>query len=272
MTQITRRALLAGATATIAASTAPRRAHAAAAARLIDARWRQFGGGSGPDHGAWDRILGQHRRLGSDGIARFDYAAADKATVAGYVQTLVAADPATMTATAAFCYWANLYNAVTVNLVLDAYPVSSIRKIGGGLLNRGPWRSKIVRVAGAELSLDDIEHGILRPVWRDPRVHYAVNCAALGCPNLSARAFIPGRLAAQLDAGARTYVNHPRGAQVTNGRLVASSIYDWFQADFGGSDAGVLTHLRQHADAPLADALQGVTRIAEHRYDWGLNG
>lgn len=271
MPQMTRRALLAGAATTAVATTLPRGAQAAAAARLIDARWRQFGSGAGPDHGAWDQILQQYRRLGSDGIARFDYAQADKGAVAGYVQTLVAADPATMSATAAFCYWANLYNAVTVNLVLDAYPVSSIRKIGGGLLNRGPWRSKVVRVAGADLSLDDIEHGILRPVWRDPRVHYAVNCAALGCPNLSARAFTPGRLAGQLDAGARAYVNHPRGAQIANGRLIASSIYDWFQADFGGSDSGVLTHLKQYAEAPLANALQGVTRIAEHRYDWGLN-
>ncbi|MEO0914732.1 MAG: DUF547 domain-containing protein, partial [Pseudomonadota bacterium] len=179
--------------------------------------------------------------------------------------------PASLTAAAAFAYWVNLYNAVTVQVVLQSYPVNSIRDIGGGLFSAGPWRTKLVRVAGQDLSLDDIEHGILRPVWGDARVHYAVNCASIGCPNLANRAYSARRLGAMLDEGARTYVNHPRGATVTGGRLIASSIYDWFKADFGGSDAGVIAHLQTYAGGALAAGLGGVSRVSDFRYDWSLN-
>lgn len=266
-----RRFLGAVATGALGASL-PSAVDAAPAARLIDARWRQFGGSNGPDHSAWDQVLRQYRQLAGDGIARFNYRAASAGPVAAYVDSLAAVDPATLNANAAFCYWANMYNAITVRLVLDAYPVESIRDIGGGFLSRGPWRSKVVQVAGADLSLDDIEHGILRPIWQDARVHYAVNCAALGCPNLAARAYAPGRLASMLDEGARDYVNHPRGVDMVDGRLVASSIYDWFEADFGGNVGGVLSHMQSYVGPPRAPVLAGATGIARYRYDWGLNG
>lgn len=250
------------------------RAHAAPRARLIDPRWAAVGASAGPDHGAWTALLRDHRRLGPDGIARLDYAgfsADDRAALNSYVASLTAIDPITLTRPAAFAYWANLYNALTVQLVLEAYPVSSIRAVRGGLFNTGPWTDDVVSVAGFSLSLDDIEHGIMRPVFEDPRIHYAVNCAALGCPNLAPAAFEPAQLDAALDALARDYVNHPRGARVDGGRLTVSSIYEWFQEDFGGNDAGVLAHLRAYAGPELTAALGGVTRISDDAYDWSLN-
>ena len=244
----------------------------AAPSRLIDGRFSQFGGGGDPDHSVWDAVLAKGLRKGADGIARFDYGRVDQNALRGYVQALASVDPRGLSRPAAFAYWSNLYNAVTVSVVAEAYPVRSIRRIGGSLLSPGPWRAKQVKVAGVDLSLDDIEHGILRPVWRDPLVHYAVNCAALGCPNLLGTAYRSQGLSAQLEVNARAFVNHPRGVQVTSNGVVVSSIYHWFKSDFGGNDAGVLDHLRRYAGQNLVGQLQGARRIADHRYDWSLNG
>ena len=266
MIRITRRGILAGGAAALLAGPA-----SAVEARLIDPFWQRHGTADGPDHAAWDAILARYRYMGADGIARFDYRAADAAAVRGYLQALAAIDPTTLRPAAGFAYWANLYNALTIDVVLAHWPVRSIRRIGGSLFNPGPWREKRIAVAGRALSLDDIEHGILRPIWREPRVHYAVNCASLGCPDLPSRAFTAARLEGMLRTGAHAYVNHPRGARVAGGRLTASAIYDWFRADFGGDDAGVIRHLRAHADPGLAAALDGIGRVADHDYDWTIN-
>ena len=137
-------------------------------------------------------------------------------------------------------YWINLYNAFTVDLVLSRFSVESIRdiNISPGLFARGPWGAKLLTIEGEGLSLDDIEHRILRPIWKDNRVHYAVNCASLGCPNLQAAAYTSDNTEALLEKGAREYVNHPRGVAIKNGKLYVSSIYVWFQEDFGGSAEG----------------------------------
>ncbi len=175
-----------------------------------------------------------------------------------------------------FAFLANLYNAKTIDIVLDHYPVSSIKKIslGGGLFaafTGGPWKAKVLTLQGVEFSLDDIEHGVLRPLFKDPRAHYSVNCASVGCPNLQTRAFTGARLDAQLDGAAKAYVNNPRGANFSEGRLVVSSIYEWFKSDFGGDDVGVLKHLRKYSTAPLRSKLDSVRSISSHQYDWSLN-
>ncbi len=228
------------------------------------------------DHARWNAWLGRQVVLGDDGISRIAYARvsdAERATLAAYLRELQAQPVSRLARAEQRAYWINLYNATTVKTVLDHYPVPSILRINisPGLFARGPWRRKLLSVEGAALSLDDIEHRILRPLWNDPRTHYAVNCASLGCPNLLPQAFTADTMEPLLDAGARAYVNHPRGARVDNGRLHVSSIYAWFAADFGGNDAGVIAHLRRYADPPLARALAGITRIAGDDYDWALN-
>ncbi|MGH8456216.1 MAG: DUF547 domain-containing protein, partial [Stenotrophobium sp.] len=105
----------------------------------------------------------------------------------------------------------------------------------------------------------------------DPRTHYSVNCASLSCPNLAARAWTAGSLDEMLDAAARAYVSSPRAVSVQDGKLSVSSIYVWYQADFGGSDAGVITHLKQYAAPALAAQLAGVRKISDDHYDWALN-
>ena len=163
----------------------------------------------------------------------------------------------------AFAYWANLYNAITLQVILDRFPVHSIRDIkSDGLFDPkayiGPWRTKRVTVEGKQLSLDDIEHEIMRPTFKDPRVHYSVNCASFGCPNLPAKAWNAATLDADLDAAARDFINHPRGVAVlAGGKLKVSSIYKWFRDDFGADDAAVIAHLKKYAKPELAPARHG---------------
>jgi hypothetical protein len=224
----------------------------------------------------WDALLSTYVKSGADGLNRVNYAAwkasatdmaALKAVVAGFSQTQVSR----LTRPEQFCLWANLYNALTLLVVLERFPVRSIREIKPNPLAMGPWKVKRVRVEGASLSLDDIEHGILRKQWREPRVHYAVNCASAGCPNLGRKAWRAEGLDEDLNAAAKAFINSPRGVRVTGGKRVrVSSIYQWFKEDFGKSDAGILAHLRQFAAPSLASQLTDA-RIEGHDYDWSIN-
>lgn len=212
-------------------------------------------------------------RRGADGIARFAYQAAraDRAALTAYLARLQGTNVDALDRPEQFAFWANLYNALTLDVVLANWPVASIREIRSGLFAPGPWGRKLATVSNEALTLDDIEHRILRPLWRDPRVHYAVNCASLGCPDLPARAFRAASLDADLDNAVRIFVNHPRGARIEGDRLVVSSIYRWFIEDFSGTDAGVIAHLARHAAPPLAAALRGRQTLDRDAYDWANN-
>jgi hypothetical protein len=242
-------------------------------------RWRAHDASSARQvkHGPWQAFLHRYVRPNADGIARVAYDAVtteDRAELDRYVAALAGERADSLSRPEQLAYWINLYNALTVRLVLDHPGVDSIRDIdiSPGLFGDGPWGKKLFEVEGERLSLNDIEHRILRPLWRDPRLHYALNCASLGCPDLQPHAFSAANAPALLDAAARAYVNHPRAARVTGGRLIVSSIYVWFQEDFGGDDAGVIAHLRAYAEPDLSTALAGVARIDDHAYDWSLNG
>jgi hypothetical protein len=214
------------------------------------------------------------------GINRLRYGAvseADRAALAAYLERLQAVPVSQLARAEQKAYWINLYNALTVHIVLEHYPVDSIREINtsGGLLGvlglGGPWDAEVAAVEGVSLSLNDIEHRILRPGWEDPRIHYAVNCASLGCPNLAPEPYTAANTERLLEAGARAYVNHPRGARFEGDTLHVSSIYVWFQADFGGDTAGVVRHLRRYAGPALAERLAGYRGDLEHSYDWRLD-
>ena len=227
------------------------------------------------DHGDWDRFLKVYLRTSPDGVNRVAYGrvtGADTDALHGYLARLRLTPIDGFRRAEQLAYWINLYNALTVRLVLDYHPVKSIQDIdlSSGLLG-GPWDRKLLEVAGEPISLNDIEHRILRPIWRDPRLHYAVNCASIGCPNLRPVAFTSANAEALLDKAARQYVNHRRGAHIKDGRLMVSKIYGWYDDDFGGGEDGVLRHLRRYAAPELARALTGIRSIDGYEYDWGLN-
>ncbi|TVR31330.1 MAG: DUF547 domain-containing protein [Spirochaetaceae bacterium] len=234
------------------------------------------------DHSQWETLL--DRYLLTDhpsGVNRVRYrrvSAQDRALLQSYIAALEAVHVSGLNRDEQMAYWLNLYNAVTVELILEHYPVDSIRDIGisGSVLNRHPWDAELVVVEGEAMSLNDIEHRVIRPIWQDERIHYAVNCASIGCPNLQPVAFTAANYRELFDTAAREYINHPRGARFEDNRLYMSSIFDWYQVDFGGDIDGVVAHMLQYAEDQLAADLRRYSNNRyrprpRHDYDWVLN-
>jgi hypothetical protein len=228
------------------------------------------------DHGAWTQFLQRYVAADQKGINRVAYAGvkpADRVVLGEYLHHLQRVKVDRLRRDEQRTYWINLYNALTVATVLEHYPVDTIRdiSISPGWFSRGPWGAKLARVAGEALSLDDVEHRILRPLWRDARIHYALNCASLGCPNLRREAFETETIEAVLETAAREFVNHPRAARVDRGRLFVSSLYVWSGADFGATDADIVAHIRHYAEPELRERLEMIDQISGDDYDWRLN-
>ncbi len=227
------------------------------------------------DHQIWQNILNLY--LQSDhpsGVNRFRYSqvkTGDKKKLKSYLNQLQQIDPRSYQRSEQFAYWVNLYNALTVDLILNHYPVKSIKKVGKGLFSFGPWDDEIARISEEDLTLNDIEHKILRPIWNDPRIHYAVNCASYGCPNLSTKAYTTKNIDSLLNLGARDYINHPRGIHFEEGILTVSSIYHWYSEDFGGNDQTLIMHLKQYAKPELRKKLDQYQGSINNEYDWNLN-
>lgn len=240
-------------------------------------KWTQHDANSSEtiNHDIWNSLLNRYVTLDKSNINLFAYkavSATDRQSLKQYLNALSEVSISRLNRDEQRAYWINLYNALTINVILDYYPVRSIRDISSGLFSSGPWAKELIRVEGETLTLDDIEHRILRPIWQDPRLHYAVNCASIGCPNLQNQAFTASNTESLLEKAAREYINHERGANVSNGgKLIVSSIYKWFGDDFGG-EAGVIAHLKQYARPELSTALQAVDEIDADHYDWSLNG
>lgn len=227
------------------------------------------------DHSAWGRLLTTYLVVGKPGAVNlFRYQAVkatDRQALDQYLAALSSVSVTKLNRAEQKAYWINFYNAFTVKIILDNYPVKSIRDIKSGWFSPGPWDLKLVRVEGVELTLNDIEHRILRPIWQDNRIHYAVNCASLGCPNLQPEPFTAENSERLLDKGARDYVNSFRGTRFEGGTLVLSEIYDWYREDFAGSREGIFRHLLLWAEPPLAAALQAFAGEVIYDYDWRLN-
>ncbi len=229
------------------------------------------------NHHTWQIILDSYLDARhQSGISRFNYAklaknSPDKQQLNDYLSYLQQLKPRTYSKGEQKAYWINLYNSLTVKIVLDAYPVKSISKIHEGWLAFGPWDDVHANVAGKELTLNNIEHGILRPIWQDNRVHYALNCASLGCPNLASQVYTATNMEILLKQAAKAYVNHSRGVQFKNNKLLLSNIYDWYQVDFGGTNISLIKHLQKYANTDLAKLLLEYKNSIDYAYDWNLN-
>ena len=218
------------------------------------------------DHALWQRILDNYL-VQQPRQTLFRYRAvtgSDKYDLDRYIRKLAATDPRRYRRDEQFAYWVNLYNALTVQLILDNYPLKSITKLGG-LLSFGPWNDKLVTISGKQLSLNDIEHRILRPIWQDARIHYVVNCASLGCPDLQPQAFTAENSEHLLEQGASRFINSAKGVKITGSKVRLSSIYDWYRSDFGSREdlARHLNHYRQSPPVRL-------NRVS-YDYNWALN-
>ena len=190
---------------------------------------------------------------------------ADRAQLQAYIEKLSTMDIEALPRDAEMATWFNLYNAKTIELILENYPTKSIRKISN------PWKRKRLVVNGKKMSLDDIEHGTVRRKYNEPRVHYAFNCASIGCPNVKRSAWEASTLEADLAQASRDFIASDRGVAVRDGKIIASSIFKWYKKDFGGNEAGILAHLRQYASGSKKAALEATNNINKYDYDWDLN-
>ena len=229
------------------------------------------------DHSLWQVFLDEYVVAGDEGINLIDYARAARCgrpVLQQYLQQLAALDPRHYNRLEQFSFWINAYNALTISIVLDYPDKNSIRNMGRSILARslarGPWDDDVITIAGQPLSLNDIEHRILRPVWRDHRIHYAVNCASLGCPNLSPTAYTAQHIDAHLAAAEHAYINHPRGVAFAGRTLRVSSIFQWYRDDFAASDKDLLSYLADHHTS-LAERIRDYDEAIAYEYDWALN-
>ena len=240
------------------------------------AKWTAFDPDSteNVDHSFWTSFIETYSVVDEDGVRRIAYgkvSESDRGLLDRYVVRLEGLRVSALNRPEQLAYWINLYNAQTVRAVLQRYDGED----GGGIdlvpVSDLPRGQTDLTVEGEVLSLDDIENRILRPIWRDPRIHYALNRAAVGGPNLPLVAATAETADELLTASAREYVNHPRGVQFVGERLIVSSLYNWFKADFGGSDKNVLAHLKRYADGTLKKKLDDAVDIDGYGFDWTLN-
>lgn len=229
------------------------------------------------EHAAWTRLLGKHVRGGVVDYTGWKRAGeGDLDAYLGSLQSVCRGHYDTWTRAQKLAFWINGYNAYTVRLVLRHHPLRSIRDVGqepGALFGEGFIPMEKLR--GRTLSLNDIEHEILRKELREPRIHFAIVCASKGCPALRPEAYRAGTLDRQLDDAARGFLrdetrNRFDGAART---LRLSSIFDWFRDDFAGAAGSVQAFVARYADEPTARAIgAGGVRVEFLDYDWSLNG
>lgn len=232
------------------------------------------------DNAPWERFLQTYviPRNNDTNLVRYeDVTPEDKAALDDYVAYLQTVPITTMNRDEQLAFWMNLYNAATVKLVLEHWPVQSILdiKISPGRKSYGPWGLKMLTVEGHSLALENIEHHILREMFADsrPKVHYGLNCASMGCPSLIPQAITGGNWRTLLGENAKDFVNSPQGVDFPRpGIMVVSKIYhSWFQSDFGGNEESVIEHLLQYAEPAKAEEISAAGGIASDFYDWRLN-
>jgi hypothetical protein len=227
------------------------------------------------DHSLWGQFLNTYLVVGNQKNASLiRYAQVipeDKAALKKYLKAMSAIPMSQLNRAEQKASWINIYNALTVNIILEHYPLDSIKDISSNWFSSGPWELQLIIIEGESLSLNDIEHRILRPIWQDNRVHYAINCASMGCPNLQPRPFSAHNSEQLLNKGAYDFINSPRAVRFVGGKLVLSSIYDWFQTDFGVNKQQLLKYLQKNAAPPLANKLQQYHGTIDYSYDWRLN-
>ncbi len=216
-------------------------------------------GQEAPLHGAWDTLLGKH--VDDEGWVDYQAFAEDRAALEAYLDYLASHIPGDhWSKEEKLAYYINLYNAGTILLILDYYPLESIKDIWN------PWGKDRLKIGPSTYSLNDIEHRILRKMG-EPRIHFAVNCASYSCPKLLREAFTAAKMEEQLEAAARDFINDPRRNRIAKGQVELSRIFKWYRGDFEDGERDLLDYINGYLERPLP----GDTDIEYLPYDWNLN-
>ncbi len=220
------------------------------------------------DDSLYGELLQKHVHDG-----RVDYAGfkAEEDKLDRYLQHLEHGRPEKLSRSEQLAFYINAYNAYTIKLVLTGYPdIKSIKDLG--TLWKTPWKKEFVRLEGRTMTLDDIEHGIIRPRFQDPRIHFAVNCAAKSCPPLISEPYRGDTLDRQLDDAARAFVNNPERNYLKGNILYVSKIFDWYGGDFKD---GIVSFFLRYASDGMKNKIQAIgdgIKVQYLSYDWTLNG
>lgn len=228
--------------------------------------------GSAPevDHAPFTQLLQRHVK---DGVVDYPALGKERAALTAYLERLRAVDEKTLQAQprpAQLAYYLNLYNAETLALLLEHPGVKSIRDIGG---ESGPWKLPRVQLFGKARTLDELEHEIIRKRYPDARVHFALVCAAKGCPKLRSEAYTAAKLEAQLDDQARGFLRATVRFDDATRTLTLSRLFEWFQGDFTRDAGTVPAYVARYVEPALAKRITaGEVKVAYFEYDWALNG
>ncbi len=220
-------------------------------------------------HEDWDSLLKVH--ITDEGLVDYKGFESDRKKLDTYLKKLSAHHPndKNWSKEDQLVYWMNAYNAFTVQLILDNYPLESIKDVVSGpsiAFISSPWDIKFIEIEGAEYDLNNVEHNFLRKRLEEPRIHFGINCASISCPNLPPFAFTADKVYEQLDGLAKVFINDESKNKITTDKIQVSKIFNWFGGDFK-KNGTLIDYLNRYSENPInADA-----KVEFLDYDWNLN-
>ncbi|MBJ6110615.1 DUF547 domain-containing protein [Hymenobacter sp. BT523] len=221
------------------------------------------------DHSAFDKLLKKH--VNAKGLVDYKGFKADETAFNQYLDLLSKNAPASSwSKQEQMAFWINAYNAYTIRLILDHYPVESIKDIGSKIkipFVTTPWAIKFFSIGGEKMSLDNIEHGTLRKKYDDPRIHFALVCASMSCPRLRNEAYTAARLDSQLDDQGRDFLNNPAKNKTGKSSAQLSKYFDWYKGDWTKNGQSVAKWVNKYATTKIDEK----TPISYLDYNWKLN-
>ena len=226
-------------------------------------------GSTPPSHQLWNELL--KANVKPNGQVDYKGFIREKPKLESYLKLLSenAPDRGKWSKNEQLAYWINVYNAFTVKLIVDFYPTKSIRDLGPRIkipLIKDVWHFKFFKIAGVDMSLDEVEHSILRKEFEEPRIHFAINCASVSCPPLLNEAFVASNLENQLMRVTTTFVNDPSRNKISSQSAQLSSIFSWFKGDFTKKGT-LIEFLNRYSKVKISPN----ARISFLDYNWNLN-
>ena len=221
----------------------------------------------GPDHGPWTKLLQTH--VDNQGWVSYNGFVKDSTKLNVYLESLSDCAPTNkLSKEEKLAYWINVYNAFTVKLIVDHYPVESIKDIKRGIpFINSVWEMDFFQIDGNDFDLSKVEHDILRKEFDEPRIHFAIVCASKSCPRLLNEAFDPDKIEQQLELQAKNFINDSSKNELGSDQVSISSIFKWFKGDFTGSGS-LMVFIQKYSDSEVS----ATARIKYLEYDWSLNG
>jgi len=220
------------------------------------------------DHGMWDKLTKKH--VTQEGYVDYEGFIADSVQVKEYLALLGNNHPNDefWSRDERLAYWINAYNAFTVKLIMDNYPLESIKDIKNGIpFVNTVWDIQFIEIEERTYDLNNIEHGIIRPKFEEPRIHFAVNCASVSCPRLRNEAYTAEKLDDQLTDQAETFLADESKNKISADKLQLSKLFTWYGGDFTKDGQEVVDYVRKYTDQNINDDAE----IEYIDYDWKLN-